>query len=295
MSTASAQPTTTPSSNGDAFVFVQDLAAQLSRGQVELPSFPNIALRVREVLADAEVSPQQVERVISSEPALAAQLLQMANSAAFKPAAKRLTDLRAAVARLGFDLVRSASIAFATRQLKNVESLKGLERPLDELWRRTADVASMSYVVAKRLSRINPDTALLTGLLHSMGRLYILTRASRYPALFSDLPSYHAILRDWSAPVAKALLESWNMPDEIVTAVSEFENHDREHDGAADLTDVLTLGSRLALFKSSPDSIELNLQGVSACKRLEMDWEGCLRLLDESESEIAAVHRALGL
>jgi HD-like signal output (HDOD) protein len=286
MSTAPVQ--SAPASSNDAFLFVQDLAAQLSRGKIELPS-------LREVLADAEVSPQQVERVISSEPALAAQLLQMANSAAFKPAARNLTDLRTAVARLGFNLVRSASIAFATRQLKNVEALKGLERPLDELWRRTAGVASMSYVVAKHLSRINPDTALLAGLLHSMGRLYILTRASQYPALFSDPSSYHTILRDWSAPVAKALLESWGMPDEIVTAVSEFENHDREHEGPADLTDVLTLGSLLALFKSSPDSIELNLQGVTACERLQMDWDGCLRLIDESESEIDALHRALGI
>jgi HD-like signal output (HDOD) protein len=293
MSTAS--QTASSTSQHDAFLFVQDLAAELSRGKVDLPSFPDIAMRVRQVLADPEVSAQQVERVISSEPALAAQLLQMANSAAFNSSGKNLKDLRTAVARLGFNLVRSASLAFAMSQLKYVESLKGLEQPLKELWQRTAAVASMSYVVAKRLSKINPDTALLAGLLHSIGRLYILTRASRHPALFSDLPSYHAILRDWSAPVAKALLESWGLPDEIVTAVSEFEIHDREHTGEADLTDVLTLGSLLALYKNSPDSIELNLQGVSACKRLQMDSDGCRKMIDESESEVAAVRRALGM
>jgi HD-like signal output (HDOD) protein len=293
-STASAQ-TTSSASQHDAFLFVQDLAAELSHGKVDLPSFPDIAMRVRRVLADPEVAAAQVVRVISSEPALAAQLLQMANSAAFRPSGKNLTDLRTAVARLGFNLVRSASLAFAMGQLKNVESLKGLEVPLNELWRRTAAVASMSYVVAKRLSDVNPDTALLAGLLHSIGRLYILTRASRHPALFSDLPSYHAILRDWSAPVSKALLESWGMPDEIVTAVSEFETLDREHHGPADLTDVLTLGSLLALYKNSPDSIELNLQGVSACERLKMDSEGFRRMIDESESEIAAIRQALGM
>jgi HD-like signal output (HDOD) protein len=293
-STAPAQATSSVSQH-DAFLFVQDLAAELSHGKIDLPSFPDIAMRVRRVLADPEVAAAQVVRVISSEPALAAQLLQMANSAAFRPSGKNLTDLRTAVARLGFNLVRSASLAFAMGQLKNVESLKGLEVPLNELWRRTAAVASMSYVVAKRLSDVNPDTALLAGLLHSIGRLYILTRASRHPALFSDLPSYHAILRDWSAPVSKALLESWGMPDEIVTAVSEFETLDREHHGRADLTDVLTLGSLLALYKNSPDSIELNLQGVSACERLKMDSEGFRRMIDESESEIAAIRQALGM
>jgi HD-like signal output (HDOD) protein len=294
MTTASATSNSATNQH-DAFLFVQDLAAELSHGKVDLPSFPDIAMRVRQVLADPEVSARQVERVISSEPALAAQLLQMANSAAFNSSGRNLTDLRTAVARLGFNLVRSASLAFAMGQLKNVESLKGLEQPLNELWRRTAAVASMSYVVAKRLSKINPDTALLAGLLHSIGRLYILTRASRHPALFSDLPSYHAILRDWSAPVSKALLESWGLPEEIVAAVSEFEVHDREHDGPADLTDVLTLGSLLALYKNSPDSIELNLQGVTACTRLQLDSEGCRKMIDESESEAAAVRRALGM
>jgi HD-like signal output (HDOD) protein len=281
--------------NQDAFLFVQDLAAELSRGKVDLPSFPDIAMRVRQVLADPEVSPKLVERVVSSEPALAGQLLQMANSAAFNPSAKVLTDLRTAVARLGFNLVRSASIAFAMAQLRNVESLKALDKPLRELWQRTAAVASMSFVVAKHLSKVNPDTALLAGLLHGVGRLYILTRSVRHPGLFSDMPTYHQIVRDWSAPVAQALLESWGMAEEIVTAVSEFEHLDREHDGAADLIDVLTLGSLLAAYKDAPDSLELNLQGVTACKHLQVDFESCRKLIEESESETAAVRAALGM
>jgi hypothetical protein len=51
----------------------------------------------------------------------------------------------------------------------------------------------------------------------------------------------------------------------------------------------------LAVYKESPESIELNLQGVSACKRLPMDVDGYLKLIEESESEIAALHLALGV
>jgi len=287
--------TAPPTSEHDAFAFVQDLAAELSGGKVDLPSFPDIALRVRQVLADAEVPAEQVVRVVSSEPALAAQLLRMANAAAFNLSGKPLTDLRAAIARVGFTVVRSAAIAFALAQLRNVEALKGLERPLDELWRRSAAVASMSYVVAKRCTRVNPDTALLAGLLHGIGKLYILTRVAKHPALFADLPSYNAIVRDWSAAIAKALLENWGMADEIVTAVSEYEDHEREHEGPVDLVDVLTVGHQLAVFKEWPESIELNLQNVTACMRLHMDQAGYLKLIEESESEIAALRSALGM
>ena len=110
----------------EAFAFVQALAAELSKGKVDLPSFPDIALRVRRVLADEEVSQEKVVRVVGSEPALAARLMQIANSAAINFSGKPITELRTAIARMGFNMVRSAAIAFAMSQLKKVDSLKGL-------------------------------------------------------------------------------------------------------------------------------------------------------------------------
>src|SRR5579862_1255079 len=172
--------------DAEAFAFVQALASELSKGKVDLPSFPDIALRVRQVLADDEVSQDKVVRVVGSEPALAARLLQIANSAAINFTGKPITELRTAIARMGFNMVRSAAIAFAMSQLKKVESLKGLEQPLDELWHRSAAVAAMSHAVARRFSRVNPDTAMLAGMLHGIGKLYILTRSSQHPKLFAD-------------------------------------------------------------------------------------------------------------
>src|ERR1700754_606459 len=92
-----------------AFRFVELLAKELSTGKIDLPSFPDIAMRVRQVLGDENVKPEQVVRVVSAEPALAARLLNIANSAALNFTGKAVTDLRAAIARMGFNMVRSAS------------------------------------------------------------------------------------------------------------------------------------------------------------------------------------------
>ena len=138
MSKSPAKADNAPVSDPEAFAFVQALAAELSTGKVELPSFPDIAMRVRQVLADETVTPEKVVRVVGSEPALAARLLQLANSAALNFSGKAVTDLRTAVNRMGFNMVRSAAIAFAMSQLKKVDALKGLEKPLDALWRRSA-------------------------------------------------------------------------------------------------------------------------------------------------------------
>lgn len=281
-------------SDPEAFAFVQALAAELSTGKVELPSFPDIAMRVRQVLADDNVSPEKVVRVVGSEPALAARLLQLANSAALNFSGKAVTDLRTAVARMGFNMVRSAAIAFAMSQLKKVDALKGLEKPLDELWRRSASVAAMSHAVARRFTKVNADTAMLAGLLHGIGQLYILTRAAKHPKLFENEAAYHNIVRDWHASIAKALLENWEMAEEIVEAVGNYEDLGRVHTGPTDLTDVLTVGYLLASYRDHPETIELNMQGVTACARMQLDRAAYDRLIQESAEEIAAIRAALG-
>ncbi len=281
--------------DAEAFAFVQALASELSKGKVDLPSFPDIALRVRKVLADEQVSQDQVVRVVGSEPALAARLMQIANSAAINFTGKPITELRTAINRMGHNMVRSAAIAFAMSQLKKVDALKGLEKPLDDLWKSSAAVAAMSHAVAKRFSRVNPDTAMLAGLLQGIGRLYILTRSSQHPALFADTATYNQIVRDWHSPVSKALLENWDMAEEIVLAVSEYEDLERQHTGPVDLTDVLTVGSLLAAFKEHPESLEINMHDVAACKRMSIDRGAYEKLIDESEHEIEALRQALGV
>jgi HD-like signal output (HDOD) protein len=294
MSQSSAKADSAPVSDPEAFAFVQALAAELSTGKVELPSFPDIAMRVRQVLADETVTPDKVVRVVGSEPALAARLLQLANSAALNFSGKAVTDLRTAVNRMGFNMVRSAAIAFAMSQLKKVDALKGLEKPLDALWRRSAGVAAMSHAVARRLAKINPDTALLAGLLHGVGELYILTRTAKHPKLFSNEAVYHNIVRDWHSSIAKALLENWQISEEIVDAVANYEDIGRSHAGNTDLTDVLTVGFLMASYRDHPESVELNMQGVAACARMQLDRAGYDKLIQESGEEIDAMMAALG-
>jgi HD-like signal output (HDOD) protein len=280
--------------NKAAFEFVQFLAQELSSGKVELPSFPDIAIKVRKVLADDNVNLDMVLRVVSSEPTLAARLLQIANSAALNFNGSPIHDLRSAVQRMGLNMVRSASIAFAMAQMKKAHDLKGLEEPMSALWERCTAVAAMSHVVARRMTKVNPDTAMLTGLLHGVGELYILTRANKHPALFADRPAYDTIVRDWHVSVAQALLENWEISEDIVKAVSEFEDLDRRHPGPANLSDVLTVAHLMVSYQDYPESIELNLQGVPARHCMSMDGTTYANIILESKDAIKELQQALG-
>jgi HD-like signal output (HDOD) protein len=288
-------PATNPHGQADvAFTFVQALASELSGGKIELPGFPHIVMRVQKVLGDENCGASRIVKVLGSEPVLASQIVRMANSAALNPAGVHVTDLRAAVARVGLDTVRSATIAFAMRQLRDAPSLKGLEAPLGVLWRRSVMVASLSCVVARKLTTVNPDTALLAGLLQGIGRLYILTRASGHRALFADQDSYQTIEQDWHLSIAAALLENWGIADEIVQAVHESESFDRESRGPVSLADVLATGTILAEHHDQPQALQAQVHCARPLQKLKLDAKACEAFIAESAADLESLREALG-
>ena len=80
----------------------------------------------------------------------------------------------------------------------------------------------------------------------------------------------------------------------MVAAVHQHEDLEYSHEGEADLTDVLVIANLLISFRQDPQAIEVNLQGVSAAKRMNLDIESYKRLLEESAAEIEALRAALG-
>ena len=279
----------------DAFEFVRELATELSSSTIELPSFPEVALRVQKVLSEEEANAERVVRVLGAEPVLATRVLSMANSAALNPGGKPVTELRAAVTRLGFDALRSAAVSFAMAQLRRAKAFSGIERHLNVLWQHSVLVASLCFVVARRSCKVSPDMAMLTGLVHGVGKLYILTHSMRHPALFGDQTMYQRIVRDWHGNIAKALLESWFLADDIVNAVSSYEDSARELRGtSAALADVLEIADMLSMCKDSPELIRARLANRKAAVHLGLDADICQGLVGESAEELAALRQALG-
>jgi HD-like signal output (HDOD) protein len=294
--TPSARPAPTPAreSTQDAFEFVKALASELSTGTVSIPSFPEVAMRLQRLLADANADAERIVRLLGAEPALAARVVGMANSVALNPSGQRITDLRAAVARMGFDALRSAAVAFAVSQLRAAEQFRAIEKPLGRLWRRSVEVAVLCRVIARRHRELGADAALLVGLLHGVGKLYILTRAARHPRLFADQAAFQSIVRDWHADVSKALLENWKIDDELVEAIHGYEDPERVGRGPLALSDVLAVADLFASLRERPDVLGLRLAECYSATRLRIDAAGIAQVLEECNAEMSALQDALG-
>jgi HD-like signal output (HDOD) protein len=218
-------------------------------------------------------------------------VMRMANSVAFNPTAQPVHDMRAAVGRIGSRMVHAAALTFVMQQLRNAEDLRTVRDRLNALWRRGIIVGSVGKALATQIKIVAPDVGLLAGLLHVVGKLYVLTRMNRLPQLLEQEGVAERIMDEWSGNIGKALLENWELPAEFGEAVANFDNPDRELRGPVDLTDVLSGAHVLAdLLPPSPTDYLDQIQLAEVFQQNERLWQR-LKLTRENCSD--ALHTAL--
>jgi HD-like signal output (HDOD) protein len=278
-----------------AMQFLARLAAELSTGTVDLPCFPNVVIQIRNALIDPKTTMERAVTIVGAEPRLTARLLQTANSAAFNQSGKLITDLKTAITRLGQQLVQSAAMAFAVQQMKNADSLRSIAAALSELWKDSIAVASICQVLARR-TKVGPDEAFLTGLLHGIGRLYIMVRAVGEADNLSADNSLMDLVAGWHASIGKAVLENWGFAGDLAEAVGgQYEvERERRRGQEADLLDVLIAGVHLAAFLKVATPRKIDVKGMPALLAIGLSEQTCSEILLHAEYQLGALHDTLG-
>jgi HD-like signal output (HDOD) protein len=278
----------------DAAALEKDLASIRPDGQLTLPGVPQIVTRLQQMLSDPEVGIPQLVPVISYEPILVGRVLQMANSAVLNPTRKPITDLRTGVTRVGFDLLRSAALAYALRQVSQAHSVKDIRPHLEALWERSAWTAAVSFVIARKFTNLNRDVAFLGGLMHGVGKLFILMRAAHYPFVLRDRGKYTAILRKWHSKFAKTILSGWRIHDQVIQAVMRYEDLNREVVGEEpDLTDILAASYLVVGHTGRMHDLSMTVERIAAFSRLRLDIRAIEEALETAKEEIEDLRLAI--
>ena len=275
------------------FEFIAGLATELSSKKLVFPTSINITMRIRHALHDPNASTDKIVHIVGAEPVLSAQLLRLCNAAAFSSGGKQVSDLHTAVMRLGYTMVQNVAISVGMRQLMEGKA-HGITPPVIEgVWKRSIRVAALCYVSARKLTRINADTAMLAGLLHDIGKFYILNRARDYPDLFNNETALWELVDQWHADIGEAILESWEIPEEIDIAVRDHRDTQRIHSGPADLTDIVTAADFLDGVYHAGKIQDLNWDAAPlALTRLNLQPDSCKALLQETKEELGQIAHA---
>ena len=225
---------------------VADLERTLADNDLHLPSLPEVALKIRNALANENVSIAEIARLIGSDPALAARILKTANSALFYRGTKPITSVHGAVSQLGQRMVRNVALSYAAQQVFIGYGSQAVRTFLTAIWQHSVHTAALAHMLARVRTKLNPDDAFLAGLLHEVGKLYILMQVKDSLERIASEAAFHAVLGDWHPRIGRAVIETWALPAELAEAVGDHQTCALDAPEPPRLTDVVAVANYLA-------------------------------------------------
>ena len=267
---------------------------------LDLPMPPSAVLAFLATLARDDASMAQIAELVRREPALAARILTVANSAAFH-AGGEMRSLKQSLQVLGVRTLHSIAASIAVREVfSGLPSARAGD--FDGFWRHSLMVAELAQAIAVETAQVSPEEAYLAGLLHDVGELLLLggLRAD-YGKLLGDAAGTEmtlvaleqAALQTDHAAVGAWLVERWRLPSFAADALL-FHHHSLEEVALADpLTRVLWAAHACDALaaQAAPDAAGFESAGLLVGLPAML----LARLVGKAQADVAALASALGV
>ena len=208
-------------------VTVQERSFETLLDDVEgLVSPPAICMRLFELIHSPQASARDIAEVVSIDPNLTVRLLRMANSSFYNLSGKVDTVSRAVT------IIGNSELYSLVLSISAVKSFTNIANDLvnmDTFWRHSVYTGLLARALARRVNMLHPERLFVAGLLHDIGSLVLYHYR---PDTMRDLllvshgdedVLYHAEMETLGfthAGLAGALLEEWQLPEELQQAVT---------------------------------------------------------------------------
>ena len=276
--------------NEQSMQFLQTLTLEIARKEIKLPSFPDAVIQIRDALEQEDCDIEKVSDLASLETVLASRLLQSANSAFYNAGGQQISNLRAAGMRLGLNEVRNMAIAVAVEQIFMAKDHPSIADDLAMLWRRSIALSSVAYVLAERCSKVSPQLAFICGLLHEVGKLYILIKAVDFHEVTVDLDARSDDQGSWHPQVGRCIVEGWGFDDVIAETLEPAQGLDGLVAEEPVLLDVV-FGAELLCAKGADEAIDFTDRSLA---RISLDEERLAELQPVIDERMQAMMQTLG-
>ena len=275
----------------DVQAALKAVAEEAARGDMVFSTHAELALRVQHLLDDPDCSIDQLSKLVSAEPILSARVVRIANSAAYNPSGRAITDVRSAVARLGFSTLRVLTTAVVVRQMEGMSKNPAHRKLASHLWEHTAHVAALARIIAQRVTHQNPDAAFFAGIVHEVGGFYLISRAASFPGLMEEnLEPWYGL---GEARVGRAVLQVLGVPENILEAMETLWAGYLSMPPES-LGDTLLLADQLSPVESPLSELAgMGRKGMPVDIDLMIDDETLSGILKDSAEEVESLTNAL--
>jgi HD-like signal output (HDOD) protein len=266
-------------------LFYNEILQELENGSLVLPTLPEVALRVRDVVDEPDVTAKQLAEIIVTDAALSTRLIKVANSPLYR--GRILSEsIQMAVSRLGLSMVRNLVISLVMEQMFQATSNR-LDKRLHALWEHSTDVAARCQILSNKHPGIKSDEAMLAGLIHNIGILPILMKAEDTPELIQDTQMLDNLIDLLHNKIGAAILKSWSFSDSLTAVPLEYSNLAWDSENGPDLVDIVQVANIQSLENTenaiSPDKLDT----VKSFKKLGLDTGILVSEIDEDSEEYA--------
>lgn len=269
----------------------RSIAAQASRGDLVFPTNVNASIKIQQALENPDCHLEAAAKLVVMEPLISARTVAMANSVAYNRTGNEITNVRAAVMRLGFRTLHSLVAAVIVRQFGSKIVDRTLRAKAAQLWEHTAHVAALAQVIARKVTHLDPETAMFAGIVHEVGGFYLLSRADEFPGLLDGDPE------DWieygERIIGRAVLKKLDVPEAVTSAVEALWYGFRALPPKT-LGDTLLLANDLSPVPS-PLHHQPGVTSQQSAATIDFEiGEGTLNsILEESAEEVKSITAAL--
>lgn len=271
---------------------LERIIGDIKAGRLRLPSLPDLAHKVRTAVNDPRRSIADVARLVQFDPALAARLIQIANSPLYR-GNKKFDNCHSAITRIGLAASRNLVVSFTLRNLFQARDPMLRER-LQQTWQHSCRVGAISSVLARLTPGLDPDRALLAGLVHDIGVLPLLQYIETLK-LDVDQARLDILIGRMRIALGTFMLKTWQFDPGLTSIPAQAEDWGRDTGMRVDYGDIVQVAHVHSQFGRGGYSGPL-LPELKAFQKLTIGRLGpgySLELLEQSQQEIAEVLRIL--
>lgn len=271
------------------------IADLLARGEVEFPPYPAISLRIASLVRGGDFGLDELAKLVTSDQALAADLLRVANSAVYAQG-QPTASIPQALARVGAAELSRIALASA---LGATALAKG---PLAVLRRRTWRDALSSALLCRELARVRglqAEDAFTCGLLHDFGRVIAIGAIERISGGGGLVRSrfrrpmsaefWDAVVDRHHVALGVTLAARWELPQVVADAIALHHDDEIEDAASPDMLDVVQIVDPLVQLLRDRSFLQAGLQAVAALS--EADGDALRRTLRALPGFLASFER----
>ncbi len=224
-----------------------DIMQAYNSASLQLPSLPEIALKVKKALSRDDSSALDVARIVAADPVMATRLIAVANGP-LNRGVEPVTSIQQAVVRLGVQVCKNLVMSFAMSQLFKSQSSQ-LNQRMQQLYDRSVDVAAIAFALSRHSAQLNPDHVLLAGLLHDIGEVPILAHIEKTGLLVESESELDAIIARLKGFVGAMVVRHWELPVDFLNVVENYDDWQRNTGQQVDVSDLVTAAAIYSRLK----------------------------------------------